>query len=325
MNQSKRSLVLASAFVQNTLTLMPNLLNLTLGSKFEHNTYTGFEYQPGARLLITPHPKHTVWAALTRAVRIPSRFENDLGSAWITLPPGELFQGSPPVLINIAGDRALKSSIIHAFEFGYRLHPANDLLIDLVIFFNHYKGLRSGRLGTPSLVADPAPLHLVLPAYAANTLGVKTRGFEWSTDWQPTSLLRMRTGYTFLQMDVKSSILQNTDPNLLPPGSEDLLSGDNRNNPKHQLFAWAAFSPSFQWHIDGILRYVDQLPTSKTKRYLELDLNLGWHFHPQFEMTLTGQNLLHAHHREFEATLVSTKPTEIQRSVYTALTWKLTP
>ena len=47
-------------------------LRFTLGSKFEHNDFTGFEYQPTARLLFTPTNKQSVWAAVSRAVHTPA-------------------------------------------------------------------------------------------------------------------------------------------------------------------------------------------------------------------------------------------------------------
>ena len=56
-----RSDNLFNAFVQDKITLDPKDLFLTLGSKFEHNDYTGFEYQPSARLSWLVDDKQTVW------------------------------------------------------------------------------------------------------------------------------------------------------------------------------------------------------------------------------------------------------------------------
>jgi iron complex outermembrane receptor protein len=49
------------AFVQDEIVLVEDRLKLTLGSKFEHNDYTGFEWQPNIRLAWTPSQHHTVW------------------------------------------------------------------------------------------------------------------------------------------------------------------------------------------------------------------------------------------------------------------------
>src|SRR5207237_7007236 len=48
------SVNLFSAFVQDEVTLVRDRLKLTLGTKLEHNDFTGFELEPGARLLWTP-------------------------------------------------------------------------------------------------------------------------------------------------------------------------------------------------------------------------------------------------------------------------------
>ena len=64
-----------SGFVQDEITLEPQRWSLTVGSKFEHNDYTGFEVEPDARLLWTPTENQTIWASVSRAVRTPSRYE----------------------------------------------------------------------------------------------------------------------------------------------------------------------------------------------------------------------------------------------------------
>ena len=51
---------------------------LTLGTKLEHNDFSGFEVQPSVRLAWTPRDDHTLWAAVSRAVRVPTRFERDI-------------------------------------------------------------------------------------------------------------------------------------------------------------------------------------------------------------------------------------------------------
>ncbi|HSS44518.1 MAG TPA: TonB-dependent receptor, partial [Thermoanaerobaculia bacterium] len=74
-NQTRQ---LATAFVQDEITLVESRLHLTLGSKIEHNDYTGFEYEPSGRLAWTPSKEQTIWAAISRAVRAPSRIDREL-------------------------------------------------------------------------------------------------------------------------------------------------------------------------------------------------------------------------------------------------------
>src|SRR6266404_2082662 len=85
---------LYNAFIQDEIPIVGDQLSLTIGSKFLHNGYSGFEIQPTARLLWTPSSRQTVWAAVTRAVRTPSRVEEDLQLTGLaTKPDTEVWWG----------------------------------------------------------------------------------------------------------------------------------------------------------------------------------------------------------------------------------------
>src|SRR3546814_6028217 len=51
------------------------LVTLTLGNKFEHNSHTGLELMPNARLAWRVTDSTMLWSAVSRAVRTPSRFD----------------------------------------------------------------------------------------------------------------------------------------------------------------------------------------------------------------------------------------------------------
>jgi len=134
LHPEHRGSPLYSAFVQDRIALNERL-KLFLGTKFEHNDFTGIEYQPGARLLWTPHVQHVIWTAITRAVRTPSRADDDVRLLNRVLPPGEFFLDSPPILAINTGDRSFKSERLLAFELGYRLHLRQGLSFDLATFY----------------------------------------------------------------------------------------------------------------------------------------------------------------------------------------------
>ena len=52
--------------------------------------------------------------------------------------------------------------------------------------------------------------------------------------------------------------------------------------------------------------------------YTELDLRLGWHPTPAWELSLVGQNLLHDRHAEFGA---AASRREIERNAYARIVW----
>jgi iron complex outermembrane receptor protein len=78
----ERSTHLLSAFVHDEIALAPDRLRLALGAKFEHNGYSGFEYQPSARLLWLPAAHQILWAAVSRPVRSPARADQDIRLAF---------------------------------------------------------------------------------------------------------------------------------------------------------------------------------------------------------------------------------------------------
>src|SRR5437773_3485433 len=67
-----------SGFVQDEFRIVPSKWTLTVGSKFEHNDYSGFNSQPNLRLVFSPSSKQVFWSAASRALRVPSRIETDL-------------------------------------------------------------------------------------------------------------------------------------------------------------------------------------------------------------------------------------------------------
>src|SRR5260370_14975663 len=117
-----------SAFVQDEISLVDNRLRLTLGSKFEHNTFTGFEIEPNARLLWTLSPNQSVWTAVSRAVRTPALTEDGLRLNSQVIPPGRPATAPPlPAVLAVFGSRPFTSEALLAYEFGYRMQATTNL------------------------------------------------------------------------------------------------------------------------------------------------------------------------------------------------------
>src|SRR5207245_502127 len=94
---------LFGGFVQDEIALVKDRLRLTLGTKIEHNDYTGFEIEPSGHLAWTPTPRQTVWGAISRAVRTPSRIDREF-----------FVPGNPPFLL--AGGTDFVSEKLLAYE-----------------------------------------------------------------------------------------------------------------------------------------------------------------------------------------------------------------
>src|SRR4051812_13006365 len=133
----QRATHIFNTFVQDEISLVKDRLRLTLGSKFEHNDYTSWEIQPSARLLWTPHEKHSFWASVSRAVRTPSQADSDSRITSAVVP------GVPPTVVWLQGNPDFRSEILIAYELGYRVQPHPKVSLDLALFYNDYDRLRS--------------------------------------------------------------------------------------------------------------------------------------------------------------------------------------
>ncbi len=305
--QSRRDNVY-SAFVQDDIDVVEDLLRITLGSKFEHNDYTGHEVQPSARVLWTPHEKHSVWASASRAVRTPSPIERgDLINA------GFLDWAAPgvPIIMQLRGSDDYGSETLFAYELGYRVQPAESLSFDVAAFFNDYENLRTLEAGTAFFSFFPS-LHMVAPLTAGNKMNAHTYGVEVAADWKTTDWWRLRGGYTFLQMQ------------LDPDGNSTDLSSENAEgqNPHNQVSVRSLMDVGENVELDAGFRYVDRLPDLDIGNYAAFDLRLGWTPIDDLEIALVGQNLLRSKHEEFAPFFNFSQSTEVERSVYAQLIWR---
>lgn len=287
---------LFSAFLQDDIMLVKEKLCLTLGSKLEHNDYTGFENQPNVRLQWTPHERHSVWAALSRAVRTPSRADHDIQ---INQPhPDNL-----PVIVSLYGSRDFKSEDLLAYELGYRFQPMDRLSADIAAFYNDYDNLRT---------IEPDPNPFVPAATAGNKMEGEAYGVELAANWLALDWWRFQAAYTYLQIQLH-----------LDPDSRDTVSERAEGeSPHHQLFLRSSMDLSRDLELDLWVRYVDSLPDLGVRSYVSLDARLGWRPRQDLELSIVGQNLVDSHHSEFGPdAFVKTSPTEVERSVYGKITW----
>ena len=275
-----------SSFLQDEIALVPDRWHVTLGTKVEHNDYTGFEFQPSARLAWTPDKQQTFWSAFSRAVRTPSRIDRDLYSP-----------ATPP--FRIAGGSKVVSEKLLAAEFGYRVQLAPSLALALATFDNFYDDLRS---------LEPLTPPLAFPVEASSGLRGHSGGAELTADWRVTPGWRLRGGWTELRVS--------SEPQ---PGTRDRSTRDSiARDPNHQIFLRSLLDLSARWECDTDLRYVSEIGNQNLPGYTELDVRLGWRPTAAWELSLSGQNLLHDHHAEFNSPGARR---EIQRGFFGKAAW----
>lgn len=292
---------LYSAFLQDEIALRNNLV-LTLGSKFEHNDYTGFEWEPSSRVHWNLTPAQMLWAAVSRAVRTPSRIDRDL------VEPTHLPAPFPQSILNGGSDFASETLI--AYELGYRGQIGAQTVASISIFYNDYDHVRST---TP---APPGFPTLGFPLVFHNNLEGETHGVELSATYQVLAGWRLQGTYSLLKEHLH-----------IKPGQVDFSNGLNETaDPAQQFSLHSAMDLPQNVALDAGLRWVDTLhnnngPNAGTvPSYFELDVRLGWHPTKQLELSLVGQNLLHNHHPEYG--FPSPTREEVERSFYGKVTWR---
>jgi len=292
-----RSTNLFSYFIQDEIMLQEDLWYLVAGSKFEHNDFSGFEYQPSVRLLYTPTERKTWWGAVSRAVRTPSRANQNLVFHQFVSPFG-------PTFVETLGDPSPVSEALLAYELGYRTQPTDEFAWDLALFYNDYTRLVGvGPLGAPFF--DPSIPAVVIPIELANNRTGDTFGAELSASYRLNPDWEISGAYTLLQMEVFT-------------GNQIPIEGVSPNN---QVYIHSAWNLPHDWEFDLIGRYVDSLPALGVSSYTTMDARFAWQPRKNLEWAVVGRNLLDSPHLEFADIEGGTASTEVQAQVFTSLTW----
>lgn len=288
---------LYSGFVQDEIKLLDRVY-LTMGSKLEHNDYTGFEWEPSVRAQWNFTDKQMLWGAVSRAVRMPSEYDRNL------------YQPSPNYFLLLANHNStFESETVIAYEAGYRAQFGKEVSGSLSAFYNDYDHLRS-------LSYTP---NTFLPLYWSNNVRGETWGFELSVNYEPFQWWRLNVGYDFLQEHI-----------YVKPGAVDLDGGyGDTADPENQVFLRSSMDLPHHIELDANGRWIDQAQFNNgaalgtVPSYFELDLSLGWHVTRNVEFSVTGQNLLHAQHAEagYPNAIPDTQE-QIVRSIYGKVTWE---
>jgi iron complex outermembrane receptor protein len=292
---------LFSGFVQDQIALGESL-RLTLGTKLEHNDFSGFEYQPSARLgLSLPHAQN-LWVAVSRAVRVPTRLERDV-SIEVTPP------GADPAAF-LLGNRDFDAERLLAWELGYRWQHSARLALDVATFLNQYEGLASLELGEP--FTDSAN-RTVYPIHNENLTDGRALGAEAVVEYLPVDNWRLWASYSYLDLNID-------------PHGEDNNRGKFADGatPRHQFGLRSAIDlgpvriDAFLRHLTDIRRDPQIVSGEGIAGYTELDLRVSSSWR-QLEFALKLRNLLHEHHLEFGA---PAQRGEIGRSAFASVAWR---
>jgi len=282
---SQRNDNLYSAFIQDKISIIDDKLALTVGSKFEHNNYTGFEHQPSARIAYTPTVNHTLWAAVAKAVRVPNRNMDNIDFR---------AAGTPGGYLKLVGNTDVKSEELIAYEAGYRAKLHKNFSFDIAAFYNSYDNLASNEFLN------------ALTITAGNQNTGKTMGYEASVKWNTTKNLILAANYTNINMDIDSA---NTT-----------FVTSTAKTPKNQFGISAYVNLPKNVQFNNHLYYNHKIQNGDIPSYYRWDSNIKWKVKDNFEVSIAGQNLNDAEHPEFTG-FTYTNQSNIGRSVYLKLNY----
>lgn len=307
-NPASRSTQLYGAFVQDELALVPDRLKLTLGSKLEHNYYSGFALQPNARLIWIPSERTSMWAAISRASESSSRTDADSRT---NEDPGKDANGNMTISSSF-GTAHLPPENVIAYELGSRFRATHSLEFDIATFYNHYTNRHTDEPGTPYFEDVPFPRHLVFPTYTASNISGETHGMELLVEAQPMHNWKLTGSYTLFEIHLH--------PNASSQDFEKAPESEG-SAPRNQFQIHSLLTLPHKFEVDSSLYYVGRLPGPGIGAYTRADLRMGWRPTPSIEISVGGRNLLRARHYEFPSgSFVQAEP--VARSAYLTGTWR---
>ncbi|HYW17106.1 MAG TPA: TonB-dependent receptor [Allosphingosinicella sp.] len=256
--QSRRLWIL-NAFAQDRMALTPKL-DLVAGLKLERSTFSGVQLLPNLRLAWRPSDRATLWGAVSRAVRTPSRIDRQL----VFLPL-------------LAEATNFQSEKLIAFEAGYRGRPGASTTLSVSLFYNLYDDIR-----TTEFTGDPLPIRL------QNGLKGHSYGAEAWLNHRLSSRWRASLGIAAMAKDFH-----------LKDGAVDLADRASLGaDPDYQVVARSQIDLTDRIQLDVGLRGVDDLGASGLGGYVEADARLAWRVSDPIELYVAGNNLLHGSHVE---------------------------
>jgi iron complex outermembrane recepter protein len=302
---------LYSAFLQDEITLIPDNLWFTLGTKWEHNDYTGSEWQPSARILWKLAENHSVWTSVARAVRTPSMVEAG-GNILLAVIPTDL----GVMEVNLVGNEDFDVEELIAYEAGYRLQPGFNLSLDLAVFYNDYDDTYG--------VTQVSPTSTDL-TFMNGSKG-DSHGFEAVVDWKPADWVSIQAVYSYLDMsfEVDGSESSGAVTNVFIDYVEN-------SSPKNQVSLRSTIDFAKYWRLNLWLRYVGDIVVINSKNvlggafgiddYFIFDAKITRTVVESIEFTLAGQNLLEDRQLQY-ASEYTTPPIAIERGFYGKVTWR---
>jgi iron complex outermembrane receptor protein len=280
---NKGDLNLTNVFIQDQMKLAEDF-DLTLGLKLENDPYSGITPMPNVRASWQVTGSDTLWAAVSYAIRSPTPFDTHV-------------QEDVGAILFLKGAPDFLPEKLTAYELGYRTQLSQNASLSVNGFYDDYNDLKSIELDKASGF---------LPLRWGNGMKGHVYGIEaWGT-YEATDWWKLSAG-----LNIQSESFR------FKPGASGLLGlSQQGNDPHHQASLRSSMNLTDTVTFDADFRYVGQLPDPHVPSYVELNARLGWMMTDRIELSISGYNLLHDRHQEFEP------GNDVTRSFFVNTRWK---
>lgn len=274
-------------FFQDEWNLVPEVLKLILGAKYESDSSHSSHLHPNLRLVWNVAPGHTLWAGTAQAERSPNQVDRAIR-----------YNGPGLGGMSAVGNPEFMAEGLRTVEAGWRSRLSPNLVSDLSLYRNHYHDLQT-------LQYDGA----TAMTYLNNARGY-AQGLEWAVDWQAAANWQLRGGLTLYQEGLEF---------MEAPSGPALISFQG-GFPRRQLFLRSLWDLSRDQRLDLIWRGVGAMEQRGVPGYGTVDLHWTRRLERGTELSLVGRNLVGPLHREFGDQPFFLE-TRLRREVLAMLRW----
>ena len=150
---------------------------------------------------------------------------------------------------------------------------------------------------------------------------VMTDGFELSVDWRVKNWWRLRLNYGYINVNATAN--SSVSPSYAVP-NQQMIEGAAA---MHTFNLFSFMSLSDKWSLNIWLKFLDKLDIdiydiNDIDKTMNMDVKITKKLKSGLELSVIGQNLLHANQLQFYDMFIGQSSTRVPRSVYFQLRWK---
>jgi iron complex outermembrane receptor protein len=257
--------------------VVPGRLTASTGIRLDYNSYRDLEWQPSFRLLYTPKPSQSAWAAFSRAVRTPNRVDRD-----VIFDRGVNVDYGVPVVVINHGSRLMRSEVAKTLEGGFRFQSGQRWSVDTSVFRSAYGRLRAIESGVPEPLVTASGFFLQVPLKMTNSGAGRSYGGEaWAT-------VQLRSGWRLIP-----SYSYVRDNRWLPaPSTSFTYIWDHvPTDLRHQGGLRSQHDLARNWQLDLMARARSRDNSFGLPGALLVDASLKWRPARSMEISCRLQNL----------------------------------